>query len=58
MAANGTFFETEYTDAFLSTDPGNPAYFGNRSVVVHYPDLFRVNCGNFVPVDLKSGSVE
>lgn len=43
-------FEVEYTDYFLSTDPGNEAYFGNLSVVVHAPDAQRLNCGNFVPV--------
>ncbi|KAL5355559.1 Alpha/Beta hydrolase protein [Aspergillus floccosus] len=43
---SGTF-DVRYTDFFLSNTPGTPAYYGNRSVVVHAPDGSRVNCGNF-----------
>ena len=41
-------FEIEYTDFFLSTDPKSPAFFGNRSLVLHDADGESVNCANFV----------
>ncbi|KAI9933690.1 hypothetical protein ASPWEDRAFT_104112 [Aspergillus wentii DTO 134E9] len=44
-------FAVEYTDLFLSLDKKNPAYIGNRSIVVHAPNSSRLNCGNFVPRD-------
>ena len=43
-------FETEYTDLFISTDETSPAFFGNKSLVVHAPDGSRLNCGNFMQV--------
>ena len=36
-----------YLDLYLSTDPNNVAFFGNRSVVVHAANGTRLNCGNF-----------
>lgn len=41
-------FEIHYADLFLATDAGSPAFFGNRSIVVHDPNGRRLNCGNFV----------
>jgi len=37
----------EYTDDYLSTIPGDPAFFGNLSFVVHAANNTRLNCGNF-----------
>jgi hypothetical protein len=45
-AAVGTF-QAMYLDAYLSTDPNNVAFFGNRSIVVHAANGTRLNCGNF-----------
>ncbi|KAG2413008.1 hypothetical protein HFD88_010567 [Aspergillus terreus] len=47
FVASGDPFDVRFTDFFLSNTPGTPAYYGNRSVVVHAPDGTRVNCGNF-----------
>ncbi|KIW95045.1 uncharacterized protein Z519_03626 [Cladophialophora bantiana CBS 173.52] len=45
--AVGTF-QAMYLDLYVSTDPSNAAFFGNRSVVVHSANGTRLNCGNFV----------
>ncbi|RHZ43649.1 putative cytosolic Cu/Zn superoxide dismutase [Aspergillus thermomutatus] len=51
VTADDQGFETRYTDLYLSTEPGEPAYFGNRSIVVHrLSDRARLNCANFVLV--------
>jgi hypothetical protein len=48
-AALGTgSFQVKYLDNYLSTTPGDPAFFGNRSIVVHDKDGKRLNCANFV----------
>jgi hypothetical protein len=44
-ASIGTF-QAIYLDAYLSTDPNNMAFFGNRSIVVHAANGTRLNCGN------------
>ncbi|PYH39836.1 putative cytosolic Cu/Zn superoxide dismutase [Aspergillus neoniger CBS 115656] len=41
-------FTTTYTDWFLSNVEGEPAFFGNLSLVVHAADNSRLACGNFV----------
>ncbi|PLB35446.1 putative cytosolic Cu/Zn superoxide dismutase [Aspergillus candidus] len=46
-AAKGEGFDTLYTDYFISTEVGSPAFFGGRSLVVHAADNSRLNCGNF-----------
>ncbi|KAI9764009.1 MAG: hypothetical protein M1840_008957 [Geoglossum simile] len=43
-----------YTDLFASTKSGIGAFFGNRSIVVHFPNKTRIACANF---HLKSGNV-
>ncbi|PGH05136.1 hypothetical protein AJ79_06884 [Helicocarpus griseus UAMH5409] len=48
--ADGKHFTQTYHDLYTSTRHGPGAFFGNRSVVFHYKDKFRVNCGNFVLV--------
>lgn len=39
-----------YTDKFLSLVPGTPAYFGNRSLVVHFANKTRITCANFTTI--------
>ncbi|KIW85882.1 hypothetical protein Z517_01275 [Fonsecaea pedrosoi CBS 271.37] len=51
--AVGTF-QAMYLDLYVSTDPSNVAFFGNRSVVVHNANGTRLNCGNFT--QMSSGS--
>jgi hypothetical protein len=51
VTADNQGFETRYNDLYLSTEPGAPAYFGNRSIVVHrMSDHARLSCANFVLV--------
>lgn len=40
-------FQRSYLDLYLSTNPDDPAFFGNRSVVVHALNGTRLNCANF-----------
>ncbi|BDD59655.1 hypothetical protein MPDQ_001764 [Monascus purpureus] len=54
----GEPFETEYTDLFLSTNPEDPAFIGNRSIVVHAPNSARLNCGNFVNINTETHASE
>jgi hypothetical protein len=48
-AANitGNHYRCNYTDDYLSTNPGDTAFFGNLSLVVHAGNDTRLNCGNF-----------
>ncbi|KAN0069932.1 Superoxide dismutase, copper/zinc binding domain containing protein [Elaphomyces granulatus] len=48
-AANitGNHYRYNYTDDYLSTKRGDPAFFGNLSLVVHAGNDARLNCGNF-----------
>ncbi|KAJ9326575.1 hypothetical protein DTO027B5_189 [Paecilomyces variotii] len=55
--APGEAFVVKYTDFFLSTSPANPAYFGNRSIVLHTANGTRLNCGNFREVRHKHTTV-
>ncbi|KAF2866800.1 superoxide dismutase [Massariosphaeria phaeospora] len=45
--ATESSYSNSYLDLFSSTNPGNPAYFGNLSVVVHLSNKTRISCGNF-----------
>lgn len=47
----GSEYETSYVDLYASTLEGIGAFFGNRSVVIHYPNKTRITCANFVKVD-------
>ncbi|TID19031.1 Cu/Zn superoxide dismutase-like protein [Venturia nashicola] len=49
-------FNTNYTDKYLSLTPGNPAFFGDKSVVLHFANKTRIACANFKIVDRKAGS--
>ncbi|QIX01706.1 hypothetical protein AMS68_007223 [Peltaster fructicola] len=44
---NGTSYSANYIDSYLSTQPGTPAFFGNRSVVVQFANGTLVSCANF-----------
>jgi hypothetical protein len=37
-----------FTDAYLSLTPGNAAYIGDKSIVIHYANKTRLACANFV----------
>jgi hypothetical protein len=39
-----------YLDLYSSTDPTNPAYFGNLAVVVHLSNKTRIACANFTAI--------
>ncbi|CAK7233126.1 hypothetical protein SCUCBS95973_008489 [Sporothrix curviconia] len=41
-------FNATYHDLFASTNPADPAFFGNLSFVLHYPNKTRITCANFV----------
>ncbi|VEU21011.1 DEKNAAC101928 [Brettanomyces naardenensis] len=43
---NTTCFETTYYDPYLSLTPGNKAFIGDLSVVVHFNDMSKMLCAN------------
>jgi Cu/Zn superoxide dismutase len=47
---NGTAFAAAYHDLYTSTNPKDPAYFGNLSIVVHLANKTRIGCANFVTI--------
>jgi hypothetical protein len=44
----------EYFDLYTSLQPGNLAFFGNRSIVVHYANKTRLTCANFSKLQVSS----
>ncbi|KAF2182205.1 Cu,Zn superoxide dismutase-like protein [Zopfia rhizophila CBS 207.26] len=44
---NGTTYSATYNDPYSATDPKNPAYFGNLSIVFHLANKTRIGCANF-----------
>lgn len=44
-------WETSYVDLYASTVEGLGAFFGNRSIVFHYPNKTRITCASFEKVD-------
>ncbi|KAH0536419.1 hypothetical protein FGG08_006717 [Glutinoglossum americanum] len=40
-------FEASYVDLYASTKSGNPAFFGDRSIVIHFANKTRIACANF-----------
>ncbi|KAL1962859.1 hypothetical protein VTN77DRAFT_9134 [Rasamsonia byssochlamydoides] len=56
VAEDGEPWIEEYIDYYLSTTPGNPAFIGDRSVVVHSNNGTRLNCGNFELVSSPAGA--
>jgi hypothetical protein len=49
-------FSTSFTDAYLSTDPASPAFFGGLGFVLHSGNTTRLTCANFVMVNGTSPS--
>ncbi|OJD17599.1 hypothetical protein AJ78_02298 [Emergomyces pasteurianus Ep9510] len=49
-ASNGSHYNKTYYDPFTSTKHGPASFFGNRSIVFHYNNGSRINCGNFTLV--------
>ncbi|KAG5919360.1 hypothetical protein E4U42_006539 [Claviceps africana] len=45
---NSDPFTAEYVDKFLSLKEDDPAFFGNRSFVIHLANTTRVACADFV----------
>lgn len=44
-------FNATYTDYYAAALSGIGAYFGNRSIVVHFNNKTRLTCANFTVVD-------
>jgi len=51
-----TTWNVSYTDLYLSTEPGSPYYFGNRSFVIHSSNATRLACGNFSQMSASNSS--
>ncbi|PTB64616.1 Cu,Zn superoxide dismutase-like protein [Trichoderma citrinoviride] len=49
-------FVAEYFDLYTSLQPGSPAFFGNRSIVVHYANKTRLTCANFAKLPVSSAT--
>lgn len=49
---NTTCFQLTYYDPYISLDPNNKAFIGDRSVVVHFNDMSKMVCSNI----FKSGT--
>lgn len=47
IPAGQVSFETSYTELYASTLDGIGAFFGNRSIVFHYPNKTRITCASF-----------
>ncbi|KAG6001823.1 hypothetical protein E4U21_003785 [Claviceps maximensis] len=45
---NSDPFSAEYVDKFLSLKEDDPAFFGNRSFVIHLANTTRITCADFV----------
>lgn len=56
ITASSTSFQKFYLDLYLSTVPGNEAFFGNRSIVIHDASMARINCANFAQVGGSASS--
>jgi hypothetical protein len=45
-------WETSYVDLYASTvEAYGDGFFGNRSIVIHYPNKTRITCANFEKVE-------
>ncbi|KAH4075615.1 hypothetical protein HBH92_040550 [Parastagonospora nodorum] len=49
-------FSAEYVDPYSALIPGNNAYFGNLSFVLHLANKTRIGCANFVSQGAKPSS--
>ncbi|KAI9372499.1 superoxide dismutase [Aspergillus egyptiacus] len=54
FAPPGEVFSASFPDFFLSNNDDKPAFFGNRSFVVHGSGGERLTCGNFEEVDISN----
>ncbi|KAL9092527.1 MAG: hypothetical protein Q9165_004331 [Trypethelium subeluteriae] len=48
-------FIARFTDSFLSTNPSSPAFFGDKSIVIHSSNTTRLTCANFQKVSNSTG---
>ncbi|KAK4132477.1 hypothetical protein BT67DRAFT_79103 [Trichocladium antarcticum] len=55
IPADATEHAVRYTDAYASTRDGIGAFFGNRSIVFHYPNKTRITCANFAVAEEEGG---
>ncbi|KAK3623639.1 hypothetical protein LTR56_021502 [Elasticomyces elasticus] len=54
---NGTSLTANYIDKYISTQPGTPAFMGNRSIVIHFANKTRITCANFtIPGQYSPGA--
>ena len=44
-------WETSYVDLYASTLEGIGSFFGNRSIIFHYPNKTRITCASFAKVE-------
>lgn len=42
--------QTSYLDPYSATNPLDPAFFGDKSIVFHYSNKTRISCANFTLV--------
>ncbi|KAK9457432.1 superoxide dismutase [Dipodascopsis uninucleata] len=47
-------YSTSYVDLYLSDNDSNPAYIGNRSIVIHSQDLTRLACADINEIPCQS----
>lgn len=47
-------FQASYLDLYLSTTPGSPYFFGDKSIVIHSTNVTRLTCANFTMVAASS----
>ncbi|KAL2134363.1 hypothetical protein VTI74DRAFT_354 [Chaetomium olivicolor] len=55
IPADQDTWETSYVELYASTLEGIGAFFGNRSIVFHYPNKTRITCANFAKVEGGAG---
>jgi Cu/Zn superoxide dismutase len=53
---NCTSYKASFTDPYVSLKPGIGAFFGNRSIVIHYANKTRITCANFTWISQPVGS--
>ncbi|KUJ18700.1 uncharacterized protein LY89DRAFT_774743 [Mollisia scopiformis] len=49
-------FNSSYLELYLSTTPGSPYFFGDKSVVIHTSNTTRLTCANFAMVSSTSAN--
>jgi len=54
-AESGTTFEDTYVDPYATLKEGLGAFFGNRSIVLHFANKTRITCANFALVSGNEG---